>query len=283
MKCLRALPRLVLLTAAGSVFVFAQNRDTRPEFEVASVREVKVEGRQFPPTAIRRYPARIEYSYVHLADLVRLAYDLPGYRMAWPERLETVKYGLYSILATFPEGATAVQIREMLQRLLEDRFALRTHWEKKSLSGYEVKIAPDGVKLSRSGYNPPEILDPDDPSPVLPNRYSIFQGREGWKITGIISIGQLSGLLGADLGKPMFDKTGLEGYYDIDFTWNRPYVPPVPPGQSATLGEASTPEGSKSATLFPALEKQLGLKVESVRLDVDVLTIDNIERTPTEN
>lgn len=80
----------------------------------------------------------------------------------------------------------------------------------------------------------------------------------------------------------MIDKTGMDGYYDIDFIWNRPYVPPVFPGQSAS-GEASTPEGSKTETLFPALEKQLGLKAESARLDVDVLTIDSVDRVPTDN
>lgn len=262
----------------------AQNRDTRHEFEVSSIRQVKVEGRQFPPTALRRYPQRIDYSFVTLPDLVRRAYDLPNYRMIWPDKLEDAKYGLYSISATFPQGTTEAELREMLQRLLEDRLALRTHWVKKALPVYEVKIAVGGAKIPRSKYDPAENPDPKDNGAQREeqNRYSIFQGREGWHITGVISMRQLTAMLGTEVGRPMIDKTGMDGYHDIDFTWNRPYVPPVLPGQSAP-GEASTPEGSKTETLFPALEKQLGLRAESARLDVDVLTIDSVERVPTDN
>jgi len=101
-----------------------------------------------------------------------------------------------------------------------------------------------------------------------------------WRVTGVISVRQLAGLVTTQLGRPMIDKTGLAGYYDIDLTWNRPYVPPRLPWEPPAPAEAPTPEGSKTATLFPALEKQLGLKAEATKLAVDVLMIDSVERVP---
>ncbi len=127
---MRALPGLSLIIISS--LCAAQNRDIRREFEVASIRQVKLESRQFPPTALRRYPARIDYSYVSLPELVRRAYNLPPYRIIWPDKLEDARYGLYSISATFPQSTTEAELQEMLQRLLEDRLALRTHWAKKS-------------------------------------------------------------------------------------------------------------------------------------------------------
>lgn len=266
---------LLILTFSSS----AQNRDSRAEFEVATFRLVKLESREVPKPVFRRVPGRISYRNISLATLIMRAYNLPNYRIEWPKRLNDTKYGgPYSIEATFPESTTDAGLRGMLQRLLEDRLALRTHWVNRVLPVYEVKIAPGGAKVRPSDKFDPAGI-PDDGEAYNYNR--ILQDRSGWRITGIMSIAQVLGTLGGDLGQPMIDKTGLPGYYDIDFVWNRPNSgPPAPRGQSPATAEASTPEGSKTATLFPALEKQLGLRAEASKLGVDVLTIDAVEHTP---
>jgi uncharacterized protein (TIGR03435 family) len=278
---------IVSLASIVGSLCWAQTKQSRPVFDVASIRIVKLEQRQFPPTALRRYPERIDYSYVRLGELVRLAYDLPNYRIAWPERLDESRYELYSISATFPKGTNAAEIRGMLQELLDSRLALRTHLVKKEISAYEAKLAPGGLKMHHSDYDPAKDSDPSDPNDEAQreerNHYTIFQGREGWHITGIISMNQLTAMLGTDLGEPMVDKTGVAGYFDIDFTWKRPYVAPTLPGQQSVTGEAPVPEGAKNATLFPALEQQLGIKAERTKLAIDVLTIDSVQRVPTEN
>ncbi len=209
------------------------------------------------------------------------------YRIDWPERLADANKVLYSVSATFPQATTDSELRQMLQRLLEDRFGLRTRWVKKTFPAYDVKVAPGAFKLLRSKYDPGEDRDPRDPNDQAQreerNRYSILQVREGWRISGVITIAQLLGTLGTEIGTLMVDKTGMAGFYDINFAWNRPYVPPIPPSMARNTAEAAIPEGSKTATLFPALEKQLGLKAEASTLEVEVLTIESIERAPTEN
>jgi uncharacterized protein (TIGR03435 family) len=265
----------------SGLLCLAQNLDVRREFEVATIHLVKLESRIFPPTTLRRGPVRIAYNYIDLGALVRKAYDLPEYRIEWPERLLQARQELYSIAATFPEGTTDAELRGMLQRLLQDRLALRTRWANKSLAGYEMTIAPGGVKLPRSKFNPAE--NRDDPYDEMDhNRYSIRKGLDGsWRLTGVISTAQLSGVLGAQLGKPMIDKTGMQGYYDVDLKWDHPRPPPLAfTGEPTAAGEASLPQGSLTATLYPALEKQLGLKAAPARLIADVLMIDSVQSVP---
>ena len=62
-------------------------------------------------------------------------------------------------------------------------------------------------------------------------------------------------------GRNVIDKTGLAGGYDFELDFI--------PGQSAdTVG----------ASLFTAIQEQLGLKLDSQRAPVEVLVIDRLER-----
>ena len=73
------------------------------------------------------------------------------------------------------------------------------------------------------------------------------------------------------------DKTGLAGYYDFKLDWTPDEM------QSKGLERpdvAATEEGG--ASIFAAIQEQLGLKLESKRGPVEVLVIDRAEK-PTEN
>jgi uncharacterized protein (TIGR03435 family) len=82
---------------------------------------------------------------------------------------------------------------------------------------------------------------------------------------------QLAGLLTPSAERPVFDATGLTGKYDFMLRWIRGNVP-VPAGDEDT-----------SPTLFQALEKQLGLRLEPKKSPVQVLVIDHMEKAPKEN
>ena len=76
----------------------------------------------------------------------------------------------------------------------------------------------------------------------------------------------LAGMLARPVGRPVVDKTGITGKYDI------------------TLNFA--PEGSTDSTLpsiFTALQEQLGLKLEPQKVPVEILVIDHLEKMPSEN
>jgi uncharacterized protein (TIGR03435 family) len=74
--------------------------------------------------------------------------------------------------------------------------------------------------------------------------------------------------------RPVVDQTGLQGRYDFTLTWTpdaalNPNAPPPPP----------TPEGVEPPPdLFAAFQQQLGLKLESAKLPVEVMVIDKVAK-----
>lgn len=75
-----------------------------------------------------------------------------------------------------------------------------------------------------------------------------------------IPIVQLITMLSLNVGRPVVNKTSLEGLFDVDLEWS--------PDQSVT----------DKPSLFTALEEQLGLKLQSTRRPAEVLVIDHVEK-----
>lgn len=276
----RALIPAILL---GASFANAQN-----QFEAASVkpsgpRSVRM-SRGGPGT---RDPERYSYSRAVLRDLVFTAYGLQEYNEqitgpGWVDKDE------FDVEARIPPGATKEQFREMLRNLLAERFKLAVHHETKVLHVYELTVAKNGPKLKES-VAPGAPGGPTDPStiqndangfPVLP------PGRPGFVSSfgpGLQShwtarqqtMTQLAGMLHQPnaVMDPVIDKTGLTGKYD--FTLEYRMRPPA--------GAAGASDDAPGASLFDALEQQLGLKLAEGRAPFDLVVIDHAERTPTEN
>jgi uncharacterized protein (TIGR03435 family) len=89
-----------------------------------------------------------------------------------------------------------------------------------------------------------------------------------------MTIAQLSGVLGSIVGRPVVDKTSLEGSYDWDLSWTPTPGEPGPRSEPAAAGDG--------ISIFTAIQEQLGLKLESERGVIDALVIDRIDR-PTSN
>jgi uncharacterized protein (TIGR03435 family) len=69
------------------------------------------------------------------------------------------------------------------------------------------------------------------------------------------------------------DQTGLKGVFDFKLDWE--------PDESSAGPEGAA--GRTGASLFTAIQEQLGLKLEARRGPVEVLVIDHIDRAPKEN
>jgi uncharacterized protein (TIGR03435 family) len=103
---------------------------------------------------------------------------------------------------------------------------------------------------------------------------------------GQVPISQICGFISNQLGRPVVDQTGLTGKYDFNLEFapeNMPNMPLPPPGggrgDSGSLPASTDP----APTLIGALQEQLGLKLEQKKLPVDIVIVDHIEKTPTEN
>ena len=84
----------------------------------------------------------------------------------------------------------------------------------------------------------------------------------------------LADFLGTILGARVVDDTGRSG----DFAFAFSFEMPRPPADGASA-ETSAGEGP---SIFTALREQLGLKLQTQKLAVEVLVIDSISR-PDEN
>ena len=92
-----------------------------------------------------------------------------------------------------------------------------------------------------------------------------------------VSMDNLARGLTARLSRPVVNETGLEGRFD--FTLD--YDPEVAPGVGDKEIAASGSDVAKPS-LFTAIQDQLGLKLESKKVPVEMLVIDRIAR-PGEN
>lgn len=99
---------------------------------------------------------------------------------------------------------------------------------------------------------------------------------------------RLPDVAGAYLVHPLVDLTGLKGAYDFTLTWTPRAMLQSGAGRGGDIGppaggvtQASTPDGD--LTVFEAIDKQLGLKLEEQKHPMPAIVIDHVERIPAEN
>ncbi len=303
-----------LLIAAG---LYAQ---APAEFEVASIKPaapmpagrmmVGMQGGPGTPS-----PAQMTFTNVSIADIMQQAYEVKGYQISGPAWLQSTRF---DISAKVPAGATKEQSKIMLQHLLAERFKLVLHHSTKEESMYALLVAKGGPKLTESAKDDPAGLPvADGPGrsmdgakmdapkigkdgmPELPpaakGRMMVAMvpgGRMRMMANGT-TIPKFLDVLANQLDRPVTDMTGLTGTYDItlDFAPDPSIMQakmaamgagPPPPGMGGPEGGAGQ-DPSGAATIFSALTEQLGLRLEARTGPVDLLVIDTVEKTPTEN
>jgi uncharacterized protein (TIGR03435 family) len=252
-----------------------------------------------------RDPGRITYTNIPLTLLLTLAYDVKNFQVKAPSWMDSEHY---DISAKVPEGATKEQTAVMLQNLITERFQLVLHHETKEMSGYELTIAKTGSKLKESAPEDPAPSQPGPPPPSGPpgppglpkrdaNGFPQLAGRGLLVLMEMTPKGpvaklsarsqplsELIKMLGNQLRSPIADKTGMTAKYDFTLE----YAPdmagmggPPPPGSAPASGPAATDESGPD--VMTAIREQLGLKLDSKKLSVDLLVIDKAEKVPTEN
>lgn len=175
------------------------------------------------------------------------------------------------------------QMRLMVQSMLAERFHLTYHFETHVLPIYLLKIAKGGLKCPRDTTSKPAIADtsrprfrwsnapappppppgwhPPSPSEQKVLMQSLHMRTKGWPFWLVVALLSHQPEL---QGRPVIDKTGLEGAYDCEMSWSQ--------ANSGGTGEF----------FFTAVHDQLGLTLQSSKGPVEVLVIDSISR-PSEN
>lgn len=202
------------------------------------------------------------------------AFGIPGNSIGWvigPSWINSAKYVIHGkppdsirdAMQTMTPTQRGNETHLMMQSLLADRFKLKAHFETREMPVYQLTVAKGGPKLKENpdtgkgmaAVNPSMIRGKDVPIHVLPGM-----------LESVPDIG----------GRVVVDKTGLSGNYDFLLKWT-PMEPTAPPSGSS----APSPD-AEGASLFTAIEEQLGLKLIPTKEPGQVLVIDHIER-PSEN
>jgi uncharacterized protein (TIGR03435 family) len=238
---------------APRLIAFAQ---TRPSFEVASVRAVEPGANAEPSIEISGGNLTIRLET--LRDLVAWAYGQNGLEIAGANSLDN---HYFDIAAKAAGPASPDQLKLMLQTLLEERFKLKLHREQKIEPLYSLIVDKSGPKMHEMKEAPRQ------------------GGRLGWKDTVftyqfVNHVSELAVLLPAFLdSRPVQDKTGLTGVYEIDLSveLDAEQLKRVPQPGVTWNGFGY------SSGVFDAVAK-LGLKLEATKGPVDFLIIDHAEK-----
>jgi len=248
-----------------------------PRFDVVSIKPGDPNARN--PRFGSRAQGRYSVENQTALQVILTAYDLDQTRLL--NIPDWVKRERYSIDAEPPDslppvaGAAAQQrLQRMLQAMLAARFGFAAHRETRIMPVYELVVAKGGSKFpppAAAGQPPPVVgpLNPKDPT-------RFRQPGPGEVSAGIIGVANLPKFLAHQLGRPVIDKTGITGEYEMRLIWQ----PVAGEAMADAAGSAAAREAGPS--IFTALEEQLGLHLEAAKDPVGVLVIDHISR-PTPN
>jgi len=279
--------------------------DRRPRFEVASIRPC--EGTQGKRDA-RTSPGRLTVTCHTLATLIRLAYigwspsGLGAPIVGGPGWLDSDEYLIDARTAS--EQPVAMIGGPMLQALLEERFMLKIRRETQELPHYALTVANGGSKLrpiDPASCVPPDLTKPPAARDLVTQKP--FCGRSRISPSGVtgasMTVEELTTALRSFVDRPIVNKTGIAGMFDINLQFaplaspeqgggndpaGRNPAPAVPTG-GGRGGRGGGGRGDGGAvvaadvTIFTALQEQLGLRLERTTGPVpSVLVIDHAER-----
>jgi uncharacterized protein (TIGR03435 family) len=201
----------------------------------------------------------------------------------------------FTIIASMPEGSPAYtrlqfmdgnapRLQQMLQTMLAERFKLTVRRETRQMDGYALVVGKNGFKLmpAKEGSCDPDggAVYPGQLTPGLRlmciRMYTLnylyhfdLQARSA-------SMEILARTLTASLSRPVIDRTGITGIFDIALESS-----PADTIYQNSMSRAPA-DTVNLPSIFEVLEKETGLKLESTKVPVEVLIIDRIER-PSEN
>lgn len=273
--------------AAGGV---PSSRTSNPaEFEVASVRPNISDDPPTPPPARQYHPGgRLTWRGIPLRDLVRLAWDLDPDPHAvivgapkWMDaRFDILAKAPASTMAS-PTQIFADDLQKMLRALMIDRFKMRAHYEDRQVDVYTLVANKPKLKpadpSTRPGCRMAPPQPPREPGEGPPPRVMVCRNATMEQFAN-----SLQDTARSYIRYQVVDGTGIQGAWDFTLRFH-----PAPPPDDGRKGMAKEKEKKEEEgpriSIFAALDKQLGLRLQPQKRAMPVLVIDHIEEKPTEN
>ena len=194
---------------------------------------------------------------------------LPDERIAGgPEWLKTARFAVEARSANPPPAATAARdIGFMLRALLADRFGLRVRLEPRPQRVYALVLAA-GARKPGVTLRPTESECGEKPAAGC----GIGGGAGRLQMHGA-TLDLLAFTLAEAVGRPVINQTRLTGGFDGTLEWA-----PSPEEIQAVFGGGPVPgDAPAGASIFTAIEEQLGLKLQDARAPIETLVVTHAE------
>lgn len=291
------------MSICASFFLIAgQAISQSPAFDAVSIREspgtgnITHDAEGGPGT---RDPGLFTCRACFADDLVFRAYAPKSWELIMPDGLGD---HYFDITARIRNGATKDEFRLMLQKMLADRFGVRIHRELRTVPVYDLVAEKSGVRLKQAGAMPAVTIESLPPAQRPVNGIApIAIGKDGYpapwaNFEGAPSLVNSNGRnrmqlpnssmdkfaenLSSQVGRPVRDRTGLTGSYDIALYW----IPDYRSDQSSEPNVApSSASSDPGPDIVTALRTQLGLRLVPDNGQINALVVDRVNMAPTEN
>jgi uncharacterized protein (TIGR03435 family) len=218
-----------------------------PEFEVASIRPHPGGDNGSSNTKVSP-GGRLSAINVTVRKMIRNAFDVEDFQISGaPRWIDSASYDIEA-KTTGRVETTRDDISRLILSLLQERFQMRYHRTTRELTEYALEVAGNGPKLeSHTG---------SDETFTSMNSHAGIITLKAKRI----SMEDFAYSLRRQLGRPVIDRTGLTGEFDLDLTWSSE--------QAADSNEPS---------VFTALQK-IGLRLVSMKGPVEMIVIDEVEK-----
>ena len=261
------------------------------EFDVA---DVKLSQLDTQPRTRLLSGGRIEAEGITMQQIMQLAWDITVDELVagTPKWWNETKYSIIAKTSTAVSGigqdmnVDVDDLKAMLRQLITERFQLKAHYAERPVTAYTLMAdKPKMAKAdpsNRTGFKEgPAPGQKDQRNEILARMVTVRN----------MSMPQfaedLQRIAGGYIRVPVDDQTGMDGSYDFTLTFT-PVGLLNGPGRGGGDGtpfapgaQASDPSGGLS--LFDAVRRQLGLKLEMRKRPMKVLVIDSIQEKPTDN
>jgi uncharacterized protein (TIGR03435 family) len=193
-------------------------------------------------------PGSVRMHDVTVATCITWAYGVQHGQVSGPAWIENDHW---DIQAKADEPVKEEQLKLMMRALLQERFGLAFHRERKELRAYVLTVGKGERKFKQAD------------AAEVPLRTNLSRG----SVVRALTMQEFADFLSQPLQKTVVDKTGLAGRWDFEFDFTN-YLPKTPEGERPDF------EGVLNATL----QGEVGLKLETEKTPVEVLVVDRVEK-----
>jgi uncharacterized protein (TIGR03435 family) len=197
----------------------------------------------------------------HLRAFIAAAYDVRMDRISGEPQM----YFQLEARAEDPARTTVEELRQMLRSLVMDRFKPKVYREAAEADGFVLSVAKSGMKFKE--------VTGDEEGPLFAP-IARDGSDHGLVLQGKFGLRRFVNVLSTMAGGPIVDRTNLSGIYELKLALSQP----------VREASAGSPRGGRNTNVdifdppMPvAIEEQLGLRLEALKVPVEYLVVTQVE------